>query len=81
MSILKDYIAIATVDWYSDSDDETLTDNIVLTNVNSFPEAMNLIAEYYGDTIVSINNFNLFTGPFLKVKDKKTLEKIAKEEI
>ena len=81
MSILKDFIAIATIDWYSDSDNETLTDNIVLTNVNSFPEAMNLIAEYYGDTIVSINNFNLFEGPFLKVQNETIFEKIAKEEI
>ena len=81
MSILKDYIAIATVDWYSDSDNETLTDNVVLTNVGSFQEAMNLIAEYYGDAIESINNFNLLEGPFLRVKDETTFEKIMKEEI
>lgn len=80
MSILKEFIATATVDWYNESDNETVTDNIVLTNVNSFPEAINLIAEYYGDTIESINNFNLFEGPFLRVSGE-TLEKIEKEEL
>lgn len=77
---MKEFFAIATVDWYSELENETITDNIVLTNVDSFPEAMNLIAEYYGNTIESINNFNLFEGPFLRVSGE-TLEKIAKEEL
>ena len=77
--MLNEYTALVTAHWYCEYDNATLEDNLVLTNVKSYSDAMEQIEEYYKDDLEDVS-ITLLEGPFLRVKGD-TLEKIAKDEV
>ena len=77
---LNDYFAIATIEYYNESQNDTFVENQVLTNVSSYTEAVAMLEEYYGNDLESIQQMTLLEGPFLNVSNE-TIDKIMKEEI
>ena len=75
---MGDYIAVATVRWVFDNEENS--ENILITNISTYSEAIVKIEELYGEDLVQIDNFTLLDGPFLKVSDKY-LDKIMTGEI
>ena len=75
---MGDYIAVINIEWMFD--DRQMSENIIITDVNNFTEAVAKVEKVYGNDLVQINNFTLLGGPFLKVSDKY-LEKIMTGEI
>ena len=75
---LNDYFALVRVEAFDDDSD--YEENLILTNVSNYTEAMSLLEEYYGLNIEVIRDLTLFEGPFLRVSDQ-TVEKIVTGEI
>ena len=63
---MKEFCAIAIVNFYDDVSGDTLTDRLVITNIDTYGEAMAQIEEYYGRDIESVN-ITLLEGPFLQI--------------
>ena len=77
---INDYFALARIEAFDDNAGDTYEENLILTNVSNYTEAMELLEGYYGLNIEAIHDLTLFKGPFLRVSDK-TVEKIATNEI
>lgn len=59
-----DYIAIATCKYYDDSLDNLETETIVITEIETFAEAMAKIESYYGDDL-EFRNYYFVRWPLL----------------
>ena len=77
---LNDYFALACIEAFDDDSGDTYKENLILTNVSNYTEAMELLERYYGLNIEVIHDLTLFEGPFLRVSDQ-TVEKIVTDEI
>ena len=77
---LNDYTALVRVEAFNDDSNETYEENLILTNVSDFTEAMIMLQEYYGMDIEVIHDFTLLDGPFLRISDE-AVEKILKDEL
>lgn len=76
---MKDCVAIAIIDYFNDTYEKTDKEIIVLTEVESYKDAMTRIEDYYGPDLESLQ-ITLIDGPFLQI-DSKTLDKIMTEDI
>ena len=76
---MKDYIAIASVHYYDEIDNITRSENIVLTEVRDYADAMTRIESCYKNSLESCQ-ITLLEGPFLVISDD-SFNKIMKEEI
>ena len=76
---MKDCVAIAIIDYFNDTYEKTDKEIIVLTEVESYKDAMARIEDYYGPDLESLQ-ITLIDGPFLQI-DSKTLDKIMTEDI
>lgn len=72
----KDFFATATIQFNCDGD--SYKENIVLTEVESFVDAVARIEAYYGNDLETIIELNLFEGPFVILKDKM-FEELCKQ--
>ena len=72
----KDFFATATIQFNCDGD--SYKENIVLTEVESFVDAVARIEAYYGNDLEAIVELNLFEGPFVILKDKM-FEELCKQ--
>ena len=66
---MKEFMAVAVVDYYNEVTEKTETENMVLTGVDSYREAMEIFEEYYGNTLEGIH-ITLLEGPLLKVSSR-----------
>ena len=66
---MKEFIAVATVSYYNDVDNTTETENIVLTEVENYVDAMERIEKYYSHDIEDVRVVLLLEGPFLTISD------------
>jgi hypothetical protein len=71
---MKEFIALAYVNFYNDVTDETDTECIVLTEVENYSDAMNRIEAFYSQDLESVE-LTLLEGPFLTISHN-TFEKI-----
>ena len=76
---MKEYIAIAIINYFNDIAETTNKEIIVLTEVESYKDAITRIENHYGLDIEDIQ-ITLIEGPFLKI-DHQTLDKIMTEDI
>lgn len=76
---MKNYAAIAIINYFNDTDEKTDKEIIVLTEVESYKDAMARIEDYYGLDLESLQ-ITLIDGPFLKI-DSQMLDKIMMEDI
>lgn len=65
---MKEFIAVATVSYYDDVDNTTETENIVLTEVENYVDAMERIEKCYSHDIKDVRVV-LLEGPFLTISD------------
>jgi hypothetical protein len=64
----KDCIALAKIEFY-DEETDLRTDNIIITEVESFVDAVARIEAYYSDDLNAIVELTLYEGPFLMADD------------
>ena len=76
---MKEFIAIATVSFYNEMDNETASEKIVLSEVENFVDAVERIEKYYSRDLERVD-IEIFEGPFLTITDEALLA-IAKKAI
>ena len=64
----KEFIALAKVEFY-DEEEDLRTDNIIITEVESFADATTRIEAYYSNDLYKIVELTLYDGPFLTTDD------------
>lgn len=71
---MKEFYATATIQ-FNGFDNNPDKENIVLTEVENFVDAVTRIEAFYGSDLEAIIELNLFEGPFIILNDKalKTL--------
>ena len=60
----KEFIALAKIEFY-DEEADLHTDHIIITEVESFVDAVTRIEAYYADDLYAIVELALYDGPFL----------------
>ena len=60
----KEFIALAKIEFY-DEEGDLHTDRIIITEVESFVDAVARIEAYYADDLYAIVELTLYDGPFL----------------
>lgn len=65
----KEFFATATIQ-FNGPDDISMEENIVLTEVENFVDAVTRIEAYYGNDLEAIIELNLFEGPFVVLNDR-----------
>ena len=73
----KEFFATATIQ-FNGGDCNSYKENIVLTEVENFVDAVARIEAYYGNDLEAIIELNLFEGPFIILKDKM-FEELCKQ--
>ena len=66
---MKEFTAIAEITFLDIDDITEKNENIILTEVSSFTDAMPRIEEYYGKDLISAK-ITLVEGPYLIVSDE-----------
>ena len=64
----KEFIALAKIEFY-DEEDDLHTDNIIITEVENFADAVTRIEAYYSNDLHAIIGLTLYDGPFLTTDD------------
>jgi hypothetical protein len=65
----KEFIALAKIKFYNEEEEDLPTDNIIITEVESFVDAVARIEAYYADDLYAIVELTLYDGPFLTTDD------------
>lgn len=66
---MKEFMAIVKAEFYNEVSEQTETENIVVTNVDTYKEAMELVEKYYGNTLEGVH-ITLLDGPFLRISNR-----------
>lgn len=67
---MKNFFATATIQACDTSTMDSYEENIVLTEVENFVDAMTRIEAYYGTSLEAVIELNLFDGPFIRLNDR-----------
>lgn len=67
--MLKEFYATAKIQYYDCVVDASREENIVLTEVESFVDAMTRIEAYYEHDLETVIELNLFEGPFVRLNN------------
>ena len=67
---MKDFYATATIQFYNETESTSQEENIILTEVENFVDAVTRIEAYYGTDLEAIIELNLFDGPFVILSDR-----------
>lgn len=67
---MKDFYATATIQFYNQVEETSQEENIVLTEVENFVDAVTRIEAFYGNDLEAIIELNLFEGPFVTLSNK-----------
>lgn len=67
---MKEFFATVTVQFYDNAAETSVEENIVMTEVENFVDAMTRIEAYYGTDLEAIIELNLFEGPFITLNDR-----------
>ena len=62
---MKEFYAIASIEWYDDNGGEIKKDTITMTEVENFTDVISRIENYYGNDLERILKIELFEGPFI----------------
>ena len=61
--MVKEFIALAEIEFYNEEED-LHTDNIIITEVESFTDAVSRIEAYYSNNLHAVVKLTLYDGPF-----------------
>lgn len=67
---MKEFYAVATVEWYDDNSGEIKKDTITMTEVENFTDVVSRIENYYGNDLDRILKVELFEGPFIITEEE-----------
>lgn len=67
---MKDFYATAKIQFYDEIEGNTKEENIALTEVENFVDAVTRIEAFYGNDLEAIIELNLFEGPFITLSNK-----------
>lgn len=59
---MEEYIAVATIRYYV-ADNNYAEENVLMTHVKNFAEAVKKLEDYYGDDLDTIIELTLLEGP------------------
>lgn len=65
----KEFIAVATIDWYGEREETTRTDHILLSEVEDYKDAVARIENMYGNSL-EFMQITLLEGPFIKLSGR-----------
>ena len=66
---MKEFMAIVKAEFYDEVSEQTETESIVVTNVDTYKEAMELVEKYYGNNLEGVH-ITLLDGPFLRISNR-----------
>ena len=66
----KEFYAAATIQFWNEAEDTSQEENIILTEVENFVDAVTRIEAYYGSSLEALVELNLFEGPFVILNDR-----------
>lgn len=72
------YTAVAKVSFWNENKKEMVRENVVLTNVTNFTDAMKQIEGYYGDDLDGCN-IRLLDMPFLYAVPDEEINRLMKQ--
>jgi hypothetical protein len=72
----KEFFAAATIQFWNEAEDTSQEENIVLTEVENFVDAVTRIEAYYSNSLETIIELNLFEGPFV-ILNNRALEALC----
>lgn len=76
---MKEFYATAIIQYYG-CDNNSHKENIVLSEVENFVDAVTRIEAFYGNDLETIIELNLFEGPFVTLNNK-ALEALARGDL
>lgn len=76
---MEEYIAVATIRYYV-ADNNYAEENILMTHVKDFTEAVKKLEDYYGDDLNTIIELTLLEGPMAFIS-KENMDRALTEDI
>ena len=76
---MEEYIAVATIRYYV-ADNNYAEENILMTHVKDFTEAVKKLEDYYGNDLNTIVKLTLLNGPMAFIS-KENMDRALTEDI
>lgn len=76
---MEEYIAVATIRYYV-ADNNYAEENILMTHVKNFAEAVKKLEDYYGDDLDTIIELTLLEGPMAFIS-KENMKRALTEPV
>ena len=76
---MEEYIAVATIRYYV-ADNNYAEENVLMTHVKNFAEAVKKLEDYYGDDLNTIIELTLLEGPMAFIS-KENMDRALTEDI
>ena len=76
---MEEYIAVATIRYYV-ADNNYAEENVLMTHVKNFAEAVKKLEDYYGDDLNTIIELTLLEGPMAFIS-KENMNRALTEDI
>lgn len=76
---MEEYIAVATIRYYV-ADNNYAEENVLMTHVKNFAEAVKKLEDYYGDDLNTIIELTLLEGPMAFIS-KENMKRALTEPV
>lgn len=76
---MEEYIAVATIRYYV-ADNNYAEENVLMTHVKNFAEAVKKLEDYYGDDLDTIIELTLLEGPMAFIS-KENMKRALTEPV
>ena len=76
---MEEYIAVATIRYYV-ADNNYAEENVLMTHVKNFAEAVKKLEDYYGDDLNTIIELTLLEGPMAFIS-KENMKRALTETV
>ena len=76
---MEEFVAVATIRYYV-ADNNYAEENVLMTHVKNFAEAVKKLEDYYGDDLNTIIELTLLNGPMAFIS-KENMDRALTEDI
>lgn len=76
---MEEYIAVATIRYYV-ADNNYAEENVLMTHIKNFAEAVKKLEDYYGDDLDTIIELTLLEGPMAFIS-KENMKRALTEPV
>ena len=76
---MEEFVAVATIRYYV-ADNNYAEENVLMTHVKNFAEAVKKLEDYYGDDLNTIIELTLLEGPMAFIS-KENMDRALTEDI